>query len=157
MRIWDEWQKSAISFITAICIQLIHWFLWSHVCCKFCWDLCIVFLSWQRSMGFVEDFEMQINCSFIRWGHQQWWRDMYINMLCSPRKWIMLWQYSSDDMPLLATTMQMNITLYDYNCKRYERQIMLSLNVGELYKIMNRKWYNSWHQCSLEHIEIMDI
>ena len=29
--------------------------------------------------------------------------------------------------------------------------------VGELYKIMNRKWYNSWHQCSLEHIEIMDI
>ena len=41
-------------------------------------------------------------------------------MLCASRKLIMLWQYSSDDMPLLATTMQMNITLYDYNCKRYE-------------------------------------
>ena len=40
--------------------------------------------------------------------------------LCSSKELIMLWQYSSDDMPLLATPMQMNITLYDYNCKRYE-------------------------------------
>ena len=73
---------------------------WTYVCCNpFCCELCIVFVcSLQRPMWFVEDFQMQINFSFIWRKHQQWWRDMLIIIVCSSRKLIMFWQYSLDDM-----------------------------------------------------------
>jgi hypothetical protein len=73
---------------------------WTYVCCNpFCCELCIVFVcSLQRPMWFVEDFQMQINFSFIWRKHPQWWRDMLIIIVCSSRKLIMFWQYSLDDM-----------------------------------------------------------
>ena len=46
--------------------------------------------------------------------------EIHCNQIITIRKiQFNLWQYSSDDTPL-ATTRQMNITLDDYTCKRYE-------------------------------------
>ena len=47
--------------------------------------------------------------------------EIHCNQMITIRKiQFILWQYSSDDTPL-ATTRQMNITLDDYTCKRYEK------------------------------------